>query len=236
MRLTFEGANRSPIWTPDGRRVTFGATIAGKNGIYSAPADGSGKTELLLATEKTVEPTSWSPDGSFLVYSTSGADAAYHLWVVPVERGITPGKPQRLHDTPVEAFGGEISPDGRWLAYTSVESGSYEIYVQPFPGSGGKVRISTDDGVSPRWSKNGRELFYWDSGYAKLMSVDVQATSPFRAGIPKPLFAMQSESTFDVAPDGKRFLVEQNLHGSGGTMEVVVNWFDELRRRVPVGK
>jgi Tol biopolymer transport system component len=237
-RLTFEGSNRNPIWTRDGLRVTFGATIAGKNGIHSAPVDGSGKTELLLATENTVRPTSWAPDGKMLVCAILGTDKAFHLWVLPVESGATPGKPYRLHDTAFSEDEGQVSPDGHWLAYSSAESGAPEIYVQPFPGPGGKERISTDGGLSPRWSKNGRELFYWDSGYTKLMSVVVQATPLFHAGIPKQLFAMVGGTTFDVAPDGKRFLVEQSFLAETGavTMEVVVNWFDELRRRVPAGK
>ncbi|MGO9257682.1 MAG: TolB family protein [Bryobacteraceae bacterium] len=146
-----------------------------------------------------------------------------------------PGKPYRLHDTAFSEGDGEVSPDGRWLAYSSTESGSYEVYVQPFPGPGGKVRISTAGGQSPRWSKNGRELFYRDG--ANVMSVEVQTSPQFRAGIPNQLFAQRGGDTWDVAPDGRRFLFEQ-VPSEAGTREmaVVVNWFEELRRRVPAGK
>ncbi|MGO9258275.1 MAG: hypothetical protein ACLQU1_18460 [Bryobacteraceae bacterium] len=240
-RLTSEGVNEYPIWAPDGRQVTFGATIAGKHGIYSVAADGSGKPELLLATESRAWPTSWSPDGKALVYSMPGTDQpALHIWVLPVEvpSGMAsgPGRPYRLHDTAFHEGEGEVSPDGHWLAYTSTESGSEEVYVQPFPGPGGKVRISAEGGYSPRWSKNGRELFYRDG--ANVMSVDVQTTPQFHAGIPSRLFAQRGGTTWDVAPDGKRFLLEQIPTVVSGSSEMVgvENWFEELRRRVPAGK
>jgi Tol biopolymer transport system component len=228
--------------------VTFGAVIAGKHGIYSIPEDGSGKAELLLATGDRVRPTSWSPDGKALVYSTAGTDKKTHLWVLPVEAGggapsgpgAARGKPYPLHDTAFSEDEGEVSPDGRWLAYTSEESGAPEVYVQPFSvsGPGGKVRISTDGGQSPRWSKNGRELFYWDGTRSKAMAVDVETTPQFRVGIPNQLFAHFGRTTWDVAPDGKRFLFEQDPSLESGVREMagVVDWFEELRRRVPAGK
>jgi Tol biopolymer transport system component len=233
-RLTFEGKNMHPIWTPDGQRVTFEGTVAGKNGIYSVPADGSGKPELLLETEN-IEPRSWSPDGKMLVYRMFNASIS-GLWVLPMDGGAS-GKPHRLHETNSSESYGEISPNGKWLAYGSTESGSGEIYVQPFPASGPKVRVSTDGGSGPRWSKDGRELFYIAG--AKVMSVEVQMTPQFRAGIPREMFTLtRLASLWDVSPDGKRFLVEQEVPAAEGPhrMEGVVNWFEELRRRVPAGK
>jgi serine/threonine-protein kinase len=255
-RLTFGGTNQYPIWTPDGGRVTFSATAAGKHGIYSAPADGSEKPLLLLETEDRARPTSWSPDGKALVYSMPGKDPPVpRLWVLPVTlparpegapalspanryKFQRPGQPYRLHDTPFSEDEGEVSPDGHWLAYTSVESGSPEVYVQPFPGPGGKERISTEGGQAPRWSRNGRELFYLDSTSSRVMSVDIRTTPQFHAGIPTRLFAQRGSSTWDVAPDGNRFLFEQFPAGETGSreMQVVVDWFEELRRRVPAGK
>jgi eukaryotic-like serine/threonine-protein kinase len=230
-RLTFEGFDQDPVWTPDGRRVTFGAMIAGKHGIYSAPMDGSGKAELFLPTERAVRPTSWSPDGKSLVYRMAGS-----LWVLPVENGSAAGQPHRLHDTAFSEDDGQVSPDGRWLAYSSAESGAPEIYVQAFPAPGSKVRISTDGGSFPRWSKNGRELFYRYG--VEVMSVDVEAKPQFRAGIPKQLFRQLGGTTWDAAPDGKRFLVEESpdLEPGARSMEGVVDWPEELRRRVPAGK
>jgi Tol biopolymer transport system component len=234
-RLTFEGKNLRPIWTPDGQGVTFEGTVAGKKGIFSVPADGSGKPALILETENSVDPQSWSPDGKMLVYTMFNSSIP-GLWVLPMDGG-TPGKPHRLHETNSSESYGEVSPDGQWLAYGSNESGSYEIYVQPFPASGPKVRISTDRGSNPRWSKDGRELFY-NTG-AKVMSVEVQTTPQFRAGIPREMFTLtRLAGLWDVSPDGKRFLVEQEIPANEGAhrMEGVVNWFEELQRRVPASK
>jgi eukaryotic-like serine/threonine-protein kinase len=229
-RLTFEGTNNAPIWTPDGRRVTFHGMIAGKHGIYSALTDGSGKAELLLATEDWPAPNSWSPDGKTLVY-----EMADHLWVLPVENGVKPGTPRRLHDTAFYESDGEISPDGRWLAYSSNESGSLAVYVQPFPGPGGKVRISTEGGTTPLWSKNGHELFYWAA--PKVNSVDLQMTPQIRVGMPVTLSTVSNGMLLDVSPDGKRFLFNLAPETEPDTtLDGVVNWFVELRRRVPVGK
>ena len=232
-RLTFEGANENPIWTPDGRWITFAGVRQEKHGIYRVAADASGKPELLVETESQANPHSWLPDGKMLVYAAPGADKRSHLWAI----SWPGGKPFQLHDTPFTEVDGEISPDGRWLAYQSNQSGPGldEIYVQPFPGPGGKTRISTQGGISPRWSRSGKELFYWSGAPKSLMVVDIQGGPVLRAGIPQQLFKMTAGTTWDVAPDGKRFLVEiSESTGSGRRMEAVVNWFDELRRRAPV--
>jgi dipeptidyl aminopeptidase/acylaminoacyl peptidase len=159
-----------------------------------------------------------------------------HIWVLPVTGDVAQRKPVLLHDTSFSESNGEISPDGRFVAYVSQESGAAEIYVQPFPGPGAKIRISTQGGQWPRWSHSGRELFYWTPTRSALMAADIQATSVFRAGLPHEVFKMFSGSTWDVAPDGKRFLVELFATGTSLRLETVVNWFDELRRRVPAGK
>ena len=170
-RLTFEGANEYPIWTPDGRRVTFRSMLSGKHGIYWVPSDGSGRAELLLSTDTTATPTCWTPDGKFLVYSQPGPNKNNQLWILPAPGSDGAGKPHLLHDVPFSETGAQISPDGRWVAYVSSESGTPEVYLQPFPAPGGKMRISTQGGRAPRWSRDGRELFYWSGlGTAELMS------------------------------------------------------------------
>ncbi|HEY1339466.1 MAG TPA: protein kinase [Bryobacteraceae bacterium] len=239
-RLTFEGSNEYPIWSPDGRRIAFGAAVANKTGLYTVAADGSGKAELLLATDKLPHPSSWSPDGKMLIYTQPGVDRGQAIWVLPLEGGAAAGQPRLFHDTRFTEYDGELSPDGRWLAYVSTESGASEVYVQPFPGPGGKIRISTSGGSGPRWSRNGRELFYW-SGVSRtgdLQAVEIQTAPAFRAGIPQPLFKLTNGSTWDPAPDGKRFMVEivPGADTSGRSMEGVVNWFDELRKRAPAKK
>ena len=127
-----------------------------------------------------------------------------------------------------------MSPDGHWIAYESNESGSIEIYVQPFPGPGPKSRISLDGGSTPRWAKDGKELFYWARvPIAKLMAVDVVINPTFRAGTPHELFRQPSTTTWDVTADRNRFLVEVSGRSTGSTLAIVTNWFEELRRRAP---
>jgi eukaryotic-like serine/threonine-protein kinase len=235
-RLTFEGSNEFPIWTPDGRRVTFRSMVSGKHGISWVPSDGSGRAELLVATDTTATPSSWTPDGKFLVYSQPGPNKNNQLWVLPAPGSEGAGKPHLLHDAPFSEGGAQISPDGRWVAYVSSESGASEVYLQPFPAPGGKMRMSTQGGRAPRWSHDGRELFYWSGqGTAELMSVEIQTAPTFRAGLPQSLFHLAAGTTWDVAPDAKRFLVElvPGAEEGGRRLEAVDNWFDELRLRAP---
>jgi serine/threonine-protein kinase len=232
LRLTFEGKNSNPIWSPDGRWITFVHAGEGKTALYRVAADASGKPELLIETEPSAVPNSWTPDGKTLVFTQSGADKHTHLWFVTVPGG----KAVRLHEGDAPELNGEVSPDGHWLAYESTESGNNEIYVQPFPGPGPKTRISTQGGSVPRWAHSGRELFFWNFGINReLFAVDVQPAAVFRAGLPQSLFKAAAGTTWDAAADGKHFLVETPSANAGGRqMEAVVNWFDELARRVPV--
>jgi serine/threonine-protein kinase len=235
-RLTFGGANANPIWTPDGRRITYSAMADGKSGIYWVPADGSGKPEQLLATDSEATPSSWTPDGKFLLYSQGVDKKPPRIWVLPVSGGVA-GKPYPLHDAEAYEADAQVSPDGHWLAYVSQETGQTEIYVQPFPGPGGRERVSTQGGDSVRWARSGRELFYrMVMGEGAMMGVDIQTVPQLHLGLPKVLVKGVFGTTFDVAPDGKRFLVEMvgGTDPGGRRMVGVDNWFDELKRRVPV--
>jgi hypothetical protein len=168
------------------------------------------------------------------------------ILLLPATTNAVHSKPRRL----LEAGLGEghrdaqVSPNGRWIAYASNESGRFEIYARPFPGLGAKWPISTDGGESPRWSGSGRELFYRDPVKSQLMAVEVQTAPEFRAGHPRPLFTLHSTGPstqsglykdWDVARDGKRFLVINAPEGSetGVRLQAVVNWFEELRRMAP---
>ena len=128
----------------------------------------------------------------------------------------------------------QVSPDGRWVAYTSDESGKNQVYTRPFPGPGGKTSISIEGGQEPRWSRDGRELFYRDASKNRLMAVDIQISPVFRVGQAHALFAL-GNVPWDVAPDGKRFLVvkEPEAAASEAKMQAVVNWFEELRQKAP---
>jgi eukaryotic-like serine/threonine-protein kinase len=240
-RLSFSGqgdTNDFPIWTPDGRRVIYSGNVEGKHGLYSVPADASAKPTLLLSTESSALPRSVTPDGKRLIYTAAGPDKRPQLLVLPIPVDGSSGQPQPLHaDAAGAETDGQLSPDGRWIAYESTESGSTEVYVQPFPGPGAKTRISLDGGSTPRWSRDGRELFYWARvPIAKLMAVDVTTNPAFAPGSPRELFRQPSTTTWDITPDRNRFLVELSARASGSTLAIVTNWFEELRRRAPARK
>jgi eukaryotic-like serine/threonine-protein kinase len=159
------------------------------------------------------------------------------LWLWPLAGGAPAAKPQPFLDSQFSKSSPQFSPDGKWVAYQSDETGRNEVYVVPYPGPGGKVLVSNDGGTHPRWARNGRELFY--RNVDKMIAVDVRTTPDFRAGAPKLLFEGHYGAAYDVAADGKRFLmlkpaVVQN--SSSGQLHIVVNWFEELRRRVPAEK
>jgi len=240
-RFTFEGSNNiNSVWTPDGKRIAFNSNKDGPENIYWQLADGSGGLERLTTSEYTNSPNSWSPDGQLLAFFEVNPTTGYDLWVL------------RLGDRKVQPFlrtsfnegVPQFSPDGRWLAYISDESGPYEIYVQPYPGPGGKWQVSTEGGREPVWNHNGRELFYRSGN--KMMAVDIATQPVFTAGKPRMLFEGQYQlapataPNYDVSPDGQRFLMikasEQASSSSLTQIVVVQNWFEELKRRVPSGK
>ena len=232
MRLTVEGINQSPVWTPDGTRVTFSSDRDDPQNLYWKPADGSGQAELLLNMNSlnSLIPTSWSPDGESLAfYDTSGAR---DIWALPREGDASPFLATAFNErSPM------FSPDGRWLAYVSNESGRDEVYVQPYPGPGGKWPISTEGGTEPRWSADGRELFYRLGD--KMMVVEVQSEPAFTSGRPQLVFEgpyltdLYATSNYDISPDGQRFLMIKEEEGQQDQINVILNWFEELKRLVP---
>jgi Tol biopolymer transport system component len=155
---------------------------------------------------------------------------------VPITADGT-GKPAPLHEALGIESGAQVSPDGHWVAYVSNESGAPEIYVLPYPGAGAKKRVSLDGGTTVRWSRDGRELLYWASiPQSRLMAVDVTTSPTFSAGQPHELFRQASTTTWDVTTDKNRFLVELSSRQNGSILNLVTNWFDELRRRAPARK
>jgi hypothetical protein len=240
-RSTAEGAFSNVVWAPDGKRVAFGLRQRGK--FYSTflqSADGSTPPERL--TSETIlqvdHPTSFSPDGSLLLLNvlnftdTSSANTGWDIFVLPLT-----GERTRRPFLQTKFYEGDacFSPDGGWVAYESNESGREEVYVRPFPGPGGKWQISTEGGSEPHWSPSGRELFYRQED--KMMIVDVETKPTFRPGRPRTLFEGRFLD-YDVAPDGTRFLmIKEDRAESGPThLNVVLNWFEEVKRRVPGAK
>jgi serine/threonine protein kinase/Tol biopolymer transport system component len=246
-RLTFEGNNNLvPVWTPDGKRIAFNSNKEGPNNIYWQLADGGGGLERLTINEYLQAPSSWSPDGQLLAFFEVNPNTQRDIWVLRM--GDTSGgsgqvrKAQPFLRTQFDEAVPRFSPDGRWLAYISNASSRYEIYVQPYPGPGGKWQISTEGGTEPVWNRNGRELFYRSGN--KMMAVDIATQPSFSAGKPRMLFEGRYElapfpsSNYDVSPDGQRFLMiktSEQAQAARTQINVVLNWFEELKRRVPVG-
>ena len=239
-RLTFEGSeNRDATWTPDGKRVALDSNRAGPRNIFWQLADGSGGAERLTTSEYTQFPNAVSADGQLLVFSEIHPATSYDIWVLPLS-GPSPSsrKAQPFLRTRAEESGPRFSPDGHWLAYTSDETGRREVYVQPYPGPGGKWLISTEGGREAVWNRNGRELFYRNGD--KMMAVDITTRPAFSAGKPRLLFegryvpAAPTAPQYDVTSDGQRFLmlkpIEQET--SAPQISVVVNWIADLERRM----
>ena len=234
-RLRGEGSNQFPLWTPDGKRVVYRATRAGTRNLFWQMADGSGSEEGLTTGEaKSPLPGSWSPNGQVLLFTEPTANGRDIVGLRFPDRTIEPFLGTRFAES-APAF----SPDGRWVAYVSDESGGQQIYVQPYPGPGGKWLISTDGGTEPVGHPKGRELFYRNGN--KLMAVEIATRPVFAAGKPKELFAGDymlipaSSRNYDVSPDGQRFLMIQPSARLAAPREIVVvlNWVDELKRLVP---
>ena len=225
-----------PIWSPDGKRVTYNSVRQGLRTLSGKQADGTGSEEDLIASEKRIGPGSWSPDGKVLAYSEMSPTAGDDIWMLPVERDR---KARLWLETPFTEVGAQFSPDGRWIAYSSDESGQLEVYVRPYTGSGGKVQVSTDGGQHPIWARNGQELFYRNGD--KMMAVAVKTSANFDAGTPHLLFEKRNPVAgptpgYAISPDGQRFLMIQPIESEQAATQInlVLNWFEELKRRVPV--
>jgi serine/threonine-protein kinase len=240
-RFTFEGKlNQSPGWTPDGKRIAFRSNKEGSSNLFWQLADGSGGLERLTTGQVTQNLTSWSADGQLLAFFENSPTMQRDIWVLR----LSDRKAQPFLQTSFNEGAPSFSPDGRWLAYLSNESGRPEIYVQPYPGPGGKWQISTDGGSEPVWNRDGRELFYRSGN--KMMAVQVTTQPSFSAGKPTTLFekeyaASQFPATgiaYDVSADGQRFLMvkETDQNTAAAQINVVLNWFEELKRRAPAEK
>jgi eukaryotic-like serine/threonine-protein kinase len=239
-RFTFEGnSNQYPAWTPDGKRIAFQSNKEGVLNLFRQMADGSGSLERLTTSDNTQTANSWSPDGQLLAFNQIIPTTGIEIWVLRMgDRKAQPFlRAAFLQSAP------RFSPDGRWLAYVSDESGHREIYVQPYPGPGGKWQISTEGGTEPVWNPNGRELFYRSGD--KMMAVEITMKPSFSVGKPKVLFEGQYLPTpvtfpnYDVSPDGQRFLMlkpSESAQAAATQINVVLNWFEELKQKVPTGK
>jgi serine/threonine-protein kinase len=239
-RLTFdEGSDTEQVWSPDGRELIFSSSRAGADSLYRKPADGSGSETLVSKLSTPMWAGGWSPDGSRVVFTT--ATPNFDVGVLT----LGSDEPEMTLNGPFGESDGAFSPDGRWLAYTSNESGQLEVYVRPYPSGGGRWQISVDGGAYPRWAGSGRELFYRsESG---IMAVSIEADGgTLRTGRPRLLFsgsfrggvgglpiAGNTFADYDVTRDGQRFVMFPLGTAAGevraGLATLVSPWFDELR-------
>jgi Tol biopolymer transport system component len=213
-----------PVWSPDGTRVAFGSRRNGKNGLYVKGVDGTAKEELITESEQPKMPMSWSPDGKMLVYWSEDARTRGDIWMVPVTGDR---KPVPLLQTQYQELHPQVSADGKWLAYSSNETGRNEIYIKPFPEGPGKWQVSTDGGEWPRWRRDGKELFFVNPPNVSAVDIQVDGSS-VKPGVPRVLFSINtpgptlagySYHPFAVSADGQRFLIPQQGVGptaSGG--------------------
>ncbi|HEV8231856.1 MAG TPA: hypothetical protein VGQ75_05880, partial [Thermoanaerobaculia bacterium] len=245
-RFTFDpAAERAPLWSPDGTRIVY--TVGGISTVldlYEKPASGSGEPRLAVGSSADKFPTDWSHDGRFIVYHTFGGfvpekdrpaqgKTFWDIWVAPMDGG----KPFPFLATKAVEVQGQISPDGRWIAYTSDESGRLEVYVTRFPDKRGRWQISSTGGTQPWWRGDGREIFYLGPDQT-LMSVGVQAGDSFESGAPTALFRASFPmlipaywANYGVTPDGQRFLVSELVTETASTpINVVLNWTAALKK------
>ena len=254
-RLAGAGRSTTPVWTPDGERITYSASSNGPNNVHWIRADGSDKPELLITSARNIETAGWTPNGRDLLYyeipdvAAAGAGGTT-LWAQDV---ASKGARRQLAESLGNAAGADVSPDGRWVAYHSAESGVMQVYVDAYPGPGPRIQISTDGGGSPIWRADGRELFYARSNTpppragaglgaaaadVEIMAVEVTPKPPTLSfGKPQRLFTGRYSMNgpargYDVSRDGRRFLLLRPRERAPeviSAMHVVQNWIAELR-------
>jgi Tol biopolymer transport system component len=232
-RFTFgPGAAATSIWSPDGSRIVFNVNRNGHFDLYQKSSSGAGAEEVLLEDNLDKFPSSWSPDGRFILYRASVGQTGRGLFLLPLSGDH---KPVRFLSTKFEEGFGQFSPDGRWVAYRSDESGRNEVYVVPFPGPGGKWQISTAGGSLPRWRHDGTEIFYLAPDN-KLMAATVNGKGTnFEVGAIKPLFetriAMGGRYRYAVSADGQQFLITTvQEQAASAPITVVLNWTAGLKK------
>jgi Tol biopolymer transport system component len=241
-RLTFDGNhNFAPIWSPDGTRVVYASARKGNtNDLYQKLANGAAGEDLLLESADSKHPDDWSRDGRYILYESSTGAGNSDLFVLPT---FGDKKPIPFANTPFVERKGRFSPDGKWIAYTSNESGADQVYIQPFPPNGGKWQISTKGGFEPRWRSDGKELYYINSTVdPKILGVGIKWTSIPEPGPPQELvslpvasYGVDDANQYVASADGQKFLTIRDIRDTNdvpgsGTIMVLINWLANLRQ------
>ena len=246
-RLTFGGTNRYPVWTRDGRFVTFQSEREGDSGIFRQLADGSGPAERLTRPEQGLahQPESWSPDGKILSMNlVRGGNQS--VWTTSFEQDA---KPKPFADTVDVEKHSSFSPDGRWIAYMSTFGSVLDVFVEPFPPTGAKYQVSNGGGRAPVWSPDGKQLIYHSTTLNRLVVMNVRSGPGLTFSSPAPLpidntIHPLAQRNYDVMPDGSQFVVilpvetaaNDSTRPPATQFNVVLNWFEELRARAPANR
>jgi Tol biopolymer transport system component len=234
-RLTFDPRpDDAPVWSPDGKKIAFAANRGGSMDLYEKNADNSGEERLLFKSDQNKIPTSWSRDGRFVLFHSLDPKTANDLWVLPLDSL----KPFVFLKSEFSELEGQFSPNGRWIAYMANPSGNIQIYVRPFSpesgsasgSSGAQWMVSTTDGVYPRWSSDGKRLFFVSLS-GGFMAADVQTGASFQSGSPQRLFGSVAPVVFG-SKGNDQFLFSQQPNASGPPppFTVVLNWMSALNK------
>jgi Tol biopolymer transport system component len=232
-RFTFDPASdTNAVWSPDGKTIYFASDRRhpGSSDLFRKASNGAGAEELVLGDSATKAPASVSPDGKLLLYGRRGEKTGNDMWVLPLTPGGKP-EPRVFLETPFNLGLAQFSPDGRWIAYSSNESGQPEVYAAPFPGPGGKRQISSGGGTLPRWRRDGKEIFYV-SAENQLMAAEVaERNGTLEVGQVRKLFDVAvATSGYDVSADGQKFVLADQRSGATVPLTLVQNWTAALKK------
>ena len=232
-KVNIDAESSTLIVSPDGKSIAVGSTADGAMNLYLMPSDGSPQLKRLTPSDNIQIPASWSADSEWIIYVEEATDTRNDIWALPLDNDE---RPHLVRGTQYDETQPMLSPDGKWLVYRSNAAGQNEVYIEPFPGPGSIKQVSREGGTEPVWAHDGREIFYRNG--SQMMVVSVETHPELELGAPALLFEGTYELTerrtpnYDVAPDGKRFLMIEG-QPAPTQINVVLNWFEELKRLVP---
>jgi Tol biopolymer transport system component len=227
-RLTFgTRQDSSPLWSPDGTRIAFVSRRDGRVALMTTGAAGGGVEQEIANWPRGAQLTDWSTDGRMLLFTSRDPNTGLDVWMMPM---MGDSKPSVLMQTPFNESEARLSPDGRWVAYVSNESGVDQVFVRAFPQTEGKWQVSISGGTHPRWQRDGRELLFVAPD-GTLTAVGIEGGPSLRVGPPRMLWSLPGATEFAVLPDGRFLAAIPDEDGEATQLHVVVNWMSELTRR-----